>query len=72
MEIQPNYWLVVWDKKTGEFNNTDIPYISGVSEDQIKKHYATINPNVRVIEWGEGVENRPIQLRGLEYLKTGE
>lgn len=64
----PNYWLVVVEKETGDFKNVNISYEPGTTEEDIKDYYESVNPRVRVIYNGEGIDNRPIPLRGLAYI----
>lgn len=68
MDKLTNFWLVVSENNTGEFKNVDISFTSGATKEDIRPYYKTINPDVTVVSCGEGIENRPFALQGLEYI----
>lgn len=63
-----DYWLVVVDKVTGEFLNTQVTDVSGKSVDDVMDRFQEKNTRYTAVDCGEGVENRPITIRELPYI----
>ncbi|MCM3443583.1 MULTISPECIES: hypothetical protein [Metabacillus] len=61
--VRRNYWMVVWDKKTGFFLNARG---KGFNEKQVQKKFMKSNPHLKVIHIGKGTES-PKTYRSLPF-----
>ncbi|MGE8081381.1 hypothetical protein [Peribacillus loiseleuriae] len=62
------YWLVVYDKRTGQFKNADYLYQAGKNLDVIKKRFEKRYPDYQLMQAGEGSDNRPEPAKNLPYI----
>lgn len=62
------YWIIVHEDETGDFKNAQYYAQSGKSFDYIKERFQKKHPGYRVVNVGEGLENRPYALAALPYI----
>jgi hypothetical protein len=65
MEKIQNYWMVIWNAATGDFNNAK--FSSTRQDSEASDEFENTYPNLKVIHIGQG-EEPPKAYRSLSYV----